>query len=51
MQWVEQHIISKHDPRGSAIDAACFLSKNLYNPANYLLHQEYVIRNFFRPFA
>jgi len=27
---VEQHIISKSDPRYQAIDAASFASKNLY---------------------
>ena len=31
MQLVEQHIISKGDPRYQAIDQAAFASKNLYN--------------------
>jgi putative transposase len=33
MQLVEQHIISKSDPRFAVIDAATFKSKNLYNAA------------------
>ncbi len=35
MQLVEQHVISKNDPRYSVIDEAAFKSKNLYNAANY----------------
>ena len=42
MQLVEQHIISKHDPRYAAIDAAAFASKNLYNAANYELRQAFI---------
>ncbi len=42
MQLVEQHVIDKRDPRWKACDAACFLSKNLYNAANYILRQEYI---------
>lgn len=42
MQLVEQHIIDKADPRWTAIDTACFLSKNLYNAANYLVRQEFI---------
>jgi hypothetical protein len=34
MHLVEQHIISKSDPRYALIDAAAFASKNLYNAAN-----------------
>ena len=34
MQLVEQHVISKSDPRYAVIDAAAFASKNLYNAAN-----------------
>src|SRR6266702_1066231 len=42
MQLVEQHVISKSDPRYAAIDAAAFASKNLYNAANYELRQAYI---------
>ena len=35
MQLVEQHVISKRDPRYSVIDEAAFKSKNLYNAALY----------------
>ena len=41
MQKVEQHIISQNDPRWSVIDAACFLSKNLYNATLYELRQHF----------
>jgi hypothetical protein len=39
MHLVEQHIISKSDPRYETIDRAAFASKNLYNAANYLVRQ------------
>ncbi len=42
MQLVEQHIISKTDPRYTAIDAAAFASKNLYNLANYHIRQAFI---------
>lgn len=42
MQLVEQHIISKTDPRYAAIDEAAFASKNLYNAANYELRQAFI---------
>lgn len=41
MQKVEQHIISQHDPRWTAIDASSFLSKHLYNAALYDLRQHF----------
>ena len=41
MQLVEQHVISKHDPRYAVIDAAAFASKNLYNAANYEYRQSF----------
>jgi hypothetical protein len=41
MQLAEQHVIRRDDPRWAAIDAACFLSKNLYNAANYIVRQAY----------
>src|SRR5258708_26474532 len=42
MQLVEQLVIKKTDPRYSAIDAACFASKNLYNAALYELRQAFI---------
>jgi putative transposase len=42
MQLVEQHVISKQDPRYAAIDAAAFASKNLYNAANYEIRQAFI---------
>ncbi len=42
MQLVEQHMISKRDPRYAAIDAAAFKSKNLYNAANYQMRQSFI---------
>lgn len=51
MQLVEQHIIDKTDPRWRVIDAACFLSKNLYNAANYLVRQEYIFKQRYIPYA
>ena len=41
MQLVEKHIIDRYDPRFRVIDEACWLSKNLYNRANYLLRQNF----------
>jgi len=37
VQLVEQHCISKSDPRFAVIDAAAFASKNLYNQATCCL--------------
>src|ERR1700730_12807959 len=42
MQLVEQHVISKSDPRYTAIDAAAFASKNLYNAALYEIRQAFI---------
>src|SRR5215467_2573154 len=42
MQLVEQHMISRHDPRYAIIDAAAFASKNLYNAANYEYRQAFI---------
>ena len=42
MQLVEQHIIDQRDPRWSALDAACFLSKNLYNATLFILRQHFI---------
>ncbi|HJT59069.1 MAG TPA: transposase [Ktedonobacteraceae bacterium] len=42
MQLVEQHCISKSDPRYAIIDAAAFKSKNLYNAALYEMRQAFI---------
>src|SRR5215469_1730195 len=42
MRLVEQHVISKRDPRYTVIDEAAFKSKNLYNAALYLVRQSYI---------
>ncbi len=42
MQLVEQHCISKSDPRYSMIDEAAFKSKNLYNAALYEMRQAFI---------
>jgi putative transposase len=41
VQLVEQHCISKNDPRYSVIDEAAFRSKNLYNAALYDMRQAF----------
>lgn len=46
MQLVEQHCIKKTDSRYQVIDRAAFLSKNLYNAANYELRQAYIKRGY-----
>ncbi|HVU67826.1 MAG TPA: transposase [Ktedonobacteraceae bacterium] len=45
MQLVEQHIITKADPRYAVIDAACFASKNLYNAALYEIRQAFIFQH------
>ena len=42
MQLVEQHVISKNDPRYTVIDKAAFASKNLYNAALYEIRQSFI---------
>jgi putative transposase len=42
MQLVEQHVISRSDPRYAIIDTAAFASKNLYNAANYEYRQAFI---------
>jgi putative transposase len=42
MQLVEQHVISRNDPRYRVIDEAAFKSKNLYNASNYEVRQSYI---------
>ncbi len=42
MQLVEQHVISRGEPRFAVIDEAAFKSKNLYNAANYEIRQAFI---------
>src|SRR5258708_11169130 len=42
MQLVEQHVISKSDPRYVPIDKVAFASKNLYNAALYEIRQSFI---------
>lgn len=42
MQLAEQHIIKKNHFLFEEIDMTCFLSKNLYNKANYIIRQEFI---------
>ena len=44
MQLVEQHVISRGDPRYAVIDAAAFASENLYNASLYEMRQAYIFR-------
>jgi putative transposase len=41
MQLVERHVINKNHEFWSECDQICFLSKNLYNYANYQIRQHY----------
>jgi len=42
MQLSERHIIKKYNQFYNEIDNLCFLSKNLYNKANYIIRQEFI---------
>lgn len=42
MYLVEQHIIAINDKRYKDLDRICFLSKNLYNAALYIIKQEFL---------
>lgn len=42
MKLVEKHIITKNHESYSEIDSNAFLSKNLYNRANYIIRQEFI---------
>ncbi|NEQ36549.1 MAG: IS200/IS605 family element transposase accessory protein TnpB [Okeania sp. SIO3I5] len=42
MQLVERTIIKKNHPNYKSLDAVAFLSKNLYNMANYIVRQEFI---------
>lgn len=42
MKHVERHIVRQNNPIWQRIDRLCFLSKNLYNYANYQLRQKFI---------
>lgn len=42
MQLAERHIISKNHSFFKELDSIAFLSKNLYNKANYIIRQEFI---------
>lgn len=42
MQLTERHIIKSVNKKYKELDKICFLSKNLYNVANYYIRQEYI---------
>ena len=49
MQQVERHIVQENNPIWQQIDELCFLSKNLYNYANYKVRQSFIFqRDLFR---
>ncbi len=45
MRLVERHIIQKNHRFYAEIYRLCFLSKNLYNYANYLVRQSLIFEN------
>lgn len=45
MKHVERHIIKRNNPIWQQIDRLGFLSKNLYNYANYQLRQNFIFKN------
>ena len=42
MRHVERHIVKENNPIWQQIDSLSFLSKNLYNYANYLVRQSFI---------
>ena len=42
MRLTERHIIKSGHSLYKEIDAVCFLAKNLYNKANYIIRQEFI---------
>lgn len=42
MKLVERHIVKRNHSLYKEIDKLCFLSKNLYNRANYIIRQEFI---------
>lgn len=50
MRHVERHIIKQNNPIWQQIDDLCFLSKNLYNHANYLIRQSFILEGVYLGF-
>ena len=50
MRQVERHIVKETSPLWKQIDNLCFLSKNLYNYANYLIRQSFIFDNVYLGF-
>ncbi len=48
IRLVERHIIQNNHRFYAEIDRLCFLSKNLYNYANYLVRQSFIFENTYR---
>ena len=44
MRLVERHVITRHNRYFKEIDNLCFLAKNLYNYANYLIRQSFIFQ-------
>jgi putative transposase len=44
MKLVEQHVIKRSDPRYQRLDEAAIASKNLWNAANYLVRQSFIVQ-------
>ena len=42
MHLVEKHVIKRNHRYFKEIDNLCFLAKNLYNAANYLIRQSFI---------
>ena len=43
MTLTERHIVKQNSPFFKECDALCFKSKNLYNYANYIVRQEFIL--------
>ncbi len=50
MRQVERHIVKETSPLWKQIDNLCFLSKNLYNYANYLVRQSFIFEGVYLGF-
>ena len=42
VERTERHILNSSNPAFALLDSFCFLSKNLYNHANFLIRQEFI---------
>ncbi|MEM1172316.1 MAG: transposase [Cyanobacteria bacterium P01_H01_bin.35] len=50
MRLVERHIIKSSHRFYQEIDRLCWLSKKLYNYANYLIRQSFILEGIYRPY-